>query len=107
MVFISSLSERLRLLHHRRAQRHRRPAGNRRHAQPAVHFDHLTDWRADWFVHRASGERRAAESLALRRASGAIMRAMKGLTRRQMLYSIPALGGIARWTSPAGAAPMQ
>ena len=35
------------------------------------------------------------------------MRAMKGLTRRQMLYSIPALGGIARWTSPAGAAPMQ
>jgi catechol 2,3-dioxygenase-like lactoylglutathione lyase family enzyme len=35
------------------------------------------------------------------------MHGMKGLTRRQMLCSIPVLGGIARLTAPAGAAQLQ
>ena len=35
------VSERVRLVHHRRAQLHRRPAGHRRHAQPALHLDRV------------------------------------------------------------------
>ena len=48
----AALSERLRLLHHRRADLHRRAAGHRRHAQPAVHHAGVTGGGADGAVLR-------------------------------------------------------
>ena len=54
-----SYPERLRSLHHRRAQLHRRPAGHGRHAQPAVHLDHLAGDHPAGTVHAVPGDVRS------------------------------------------------
>ena len=54
------LSERVRVLHHRGAQLHRRPSGHGRHAQPAGYFARVADRHSDRDVHVSSGDARAA-----------------------------------------------
>ena len=43
-------------VHHRRAQLHRRTAGHRRHAQPALHLDHLPGDHPARTVHAVPGD---------------------------------------------------
>ena len=52
----AALPERVGPLHHRGAELHRRPAGHRRHAQPALHLARLADRRA------ASGSARSFQA---------------------------------------------
>ena len=55
----AAVPERLRAVHHRGAQLHRRAAGHRRHAQPALHFDHLAGDHPARPVHDLPGALRA------------------------------------------------
>ena len=56
----AAVSQRLRLVHHRRVELHRRSAGHRRHAQPALHLDRVAGRRAARPLCRLPGDARSA-----------------------------------------------
>jgi putative MATE family efflux protein len=54
-----AISERVGILHHRRAELYGRAARHRRHAKPSVYFDRVADHRASGPVHVLPGDNRS------------------------------------------------